>query len=68
MGREPRQINLNLILFCIGICSVLFDGNAQYESYNKPYDLIGRKPGLMRHYTMFAPSETSAEKFDRMNL
>ncbi|MFK8036704.1 MAG: hypothetical protein AB8B74_00310 [Crocinitomicaceae bacterium] len=37
------------------------------NSYEKPYDKLDRKPGLMRHYTLVQPSETSSERFDRLN-
>ncbi len=35
------------------------------NSYEKPFH-IKRKPGIMRFYTLKAPTETSAEKFDRV--
>jgi hypothetical protein len=37
------------------------------NSVDKPYNEVGRKPGLMRHYTLVQPSETSPERFDRFN-
>ncbi|MGV6860899.1 MAG: hypothetical protein ACWA41_03955 [Putridiphycobacter sp.] len=48
------------------IFSVTFFGLCQEESYEKPFN-IKRKPGIMRFYTLYAPTETSAEKFDRLN-
>ncbi len=37
------------------------------NSYDKPFNEIGRKPGLMRHYTLVQPSENTPERFDRFN-
>ncbi|MFD1551580.1 outer membrane beta-barrel protein [Putridiphycobacter roseus] len=37
------------------------------NSADRPFNLLNRKPGVMRHYSLFAPTETSAEKFDRLN-
>lgn len=47
---------------------VILAGNsfAQEESYEKPF-YKKRRPGIMRFYTLNAPTETSAEKFDRLN-
>ena len=44
----------------------VFSGIGQ-NSYEKPYNLVGRKPGLMRHYTLIQPDEDSPERFDRFN-
>ena len=53
--------------FYILICLLSFNSViAQNESYKKPFN-IKRKPGIMRFYTLYAPTETSAEKFDRFN-
>jgi len=41
--------------------------NFGQNSYDKPYNGVGRKPGLMRHYTLVQPSENSPERFDRFN-
>ncbi|MFK8044447.1 MAG: hypothetical protein AB8B72_03060 [Crocinitomicaceae bacterium] len=54
--------SLIFILFT-GTVSIGFTQN----SVEKPYNEVGRKPGLMRHYTMVQPSETSPERFDRFN-
>jgi hypothetical protein len=47
---------------------VIFAGNsfAQDDSYEKPF-YKKRRPGIMRFYTLNAPTEDSAEKFDRFN-
>lgn len=54
------------VLFSCIIISFQLLGVAQ-NSVDKPYNEIGRKPGLMRHYTLMAPTETSPERFDRLN-
>ena len=43
--------------------SLLYSQN----SVDRPFNLVNRKPGIMRHYTLFTPTEKSAEKFDRFN-
>lgn len=53
---------LNLI--CLMVFSTL--GITQ-NSYEKPFNQTNRKPGILRHYTLVQPNETSAEKFDRFN-
>lgn len=50
------------ILICLGWLGSI---TAQ-ESYKKPF-YKKRRPGVMRFYTLYAPTETSAEKFDRFN-
>ncbi|HIP35646.1 MAG TPA: hypothetical protein EYG85_02200 [Crocinitomix sp.] len=58
-----------LVYILTMICFV-FTSHAQkqkgIESYKKPFN-IKRKPGIMRFYTLYGPTETSAEKFDRLN-
>jgi len=53
------------IILCVSLVFVL-SSLAQNESYNKPFN-IKRKPGIMRFYTLFAPTENSPERFDRFN-
>lgn len=60
--RHTQQISLIiLVTFCLSLPAL-----SQNESYRKPFN-TKRKPGIMRFYTLFAPTETSAEKFDRFN-
>ncbi len=58
------------IIYILIVLGFSFSGWSQkqkgVESYKKPFN-IKRKPGLMRFYTLKAPTETSAEKFDRLN-
>lgn len=58
-----KFIKIAILVFCLGQLSSI----VAQDSYEKPYDKIGRKPGLFRHYTLFSPTEKSAEKFDRLN-
>lgn len=53
-------------LVYIVICLACIGGLNAQESYKKPF-YKKRRPGVMRFYTLFAPTETSAEKFDRFN-
>ncbi len=53
-----------LFFLYFGCTSIL--GFSQ-DSYEKPFDQINRKPGALRLYTLFPPTEKSAEKFDRLN-
>lgn len=64
MGKKHTKNvkKITYILFCLFYFGAL---NAQ-ESYKKPFN-TKRKPGIMRFYTLYAPTETSAEKFDRFN-
>lgn len=55
--------NWILVFLFIGVELISFSQN----SVDKPYNEVGRKPGLMRHYTLVQPSETSPERFDRFN-
>ncbi len=66
MGKNTGKIKTQLGLFGL-ILTLTLSGFAQQESYEKPYHLINRKPGLMRHYTLVTPTEDSPEKFDRLN-
>ncbi len=50
----------SLLVICAGTSF------AQKDSYEKPF-YKKRRPGIMRFYTLSAPTETSAEKFDRFN-
>ena len=65
MGKKYRAIGVKAVLTYI-LTSITLFGMTQ-ESYKKPYNLVNRKPGLMRHYTLRTPTEKSAEKFDRFN-
>jgi len=65
MGKKFSRIRLKSILVS-GLVMTAWLGFSQ-ASYEKPYNKINRKPGLMRHYTLRTPTETSAEKFDRLN-
>jgi len=55
-----QKIIFSLIVICAGTSF------AQEDSHEKPY-YKKRRPGIMRFYTLNAPTETSAEKFDRFN-
>jgi hypothetical protein len=54
-------------LFSLFLVVVIGLGTFAQNSVDKPYNEVGRKPGLMRHYTLVQPSETSPERFDRFN-
>ena len=53
-------------LIYILICLAWLGNLVAQESYKKPF-YKKRRPGIMRFYTLNAPTETSAEKFDRFN-
>jgi len=55
-----KKIIFSLLIICAG------SSFAQEESHEKPF-YKKRRPGIMRFYTLNAPTETSAEKFDRFN-
>jgi hypothetical protein len=46
------------------VCLAWLGNLVAQESYEKPF-YNKRRPGIMRFYTLNAPTETSAEKFDR---
>ena len=53
---------LLLLITVVSLTTVI----AQDKSPDKPF-YKKRRPGIMRFYTLNAPTETSAEKFDRFN-
>lgn len=53
-------------LIYISICLAWAFSLTAQESYKKPF-YKKRRPGIMRFYTLYSPTETSAEKFDRFN-
>ena len=55
-----KKVIFSIIIMCAGI------SHAQDNSIDKPF-YKKRRPGVMRMYTLYAPTETSAEKFDRFN-
>lgn len=55
--------NWMVFIFFVGLQNLCYTQN----SADKPYNEVGRKPGLMRHYTLVQPSETTPERFDRFN-
>jgi len=55
-----KKIIFSLLVICAG------NSFAQEDSHEKPF-YKKRRPGIMRFYTLNAPTETSAEKFDRFN-
>ncbi len=65
MGKSIGKIKVRL--FWVSLVVLMTYTGFSQESYKKPFNQIGRKPGLMRHYTLFPPTENSPEKFDRLN-
>lgn len=53
-----------IIFFLLIVCASTSFG--QEKSHEKPF-YKKRRPGIMRFYTLNAPTEKSAEKFDRFN-
>ena len=65
MGKIIIKLKMKFIFSLIAL--FIFQTGIGQNSSERPFNLVNRKPGAMRHYSLFAPTETSAEKFDRFN-